>query len=192
MDEGVINDLISAALCGICAWELLRLWQAGSARRPLWRKLAPWVGLVLAVALWSWSVGLEFATVFVPLLTTLFVWLLIFWRQLRLSRESTKATRAKSDKAEKTLFIAKDRRVWAKATAFIAAGPLAGIGSVMLCVALLPVLPFSEPTRLVLMAFLFPTIWAIAAVWACADAKAWRPPIVLMGIGLGSLLTLYI
>ena len=193
MDASVAIDFGSAALCGLCAWELLRLWQASDARQPLWRKALPWTGMALVLALWSTSVGLEFATVFVLLFTTLFVWMLIVWRQLRLNREAIKPAIVKSFKGvKKTAFVTKDRRVWTKLTALLAAGPLACIGCVMFCVALLPVLPFSEASRLVSMALLFPALWAIAAVWACADTKAWRPPLVLMSIGLGSYLTFHI
>ena len=181
MDQNDIYNFSANALCGLGAFLFYYNWLTNRGNF-IWVHITPWLTLLMAGSLWNRAIGIEFAIVYTLLSASLYIWILIAFHsiysraQRGLKREPTKENnKSRGQPIQKSAISP-----LLKIITVIIVGPLAGAFSLLLCLTLMPLLPFSEPSRLVSAAFMFVFIWALAAVWGLASTLKQRPALIMI------------
>lgn len=148
--------------------------------------LGAWVGLFLCLPLWAGAVGLELALVLGLCLPSLLAWLLVLGNAERRHAAAPRAAGSgnlsyRRDPPAGRVALPGHLQTLFR---FIQVVVLASAASLLFCVALTRVLDLYVENAMALAVLLFPLVWGIAAWWAAADDRSWRPALSLLVLGL--------
>lgn len=179
MNDSYQLGLAAIVTCTVAAVALHRNWLQKRGDIPAVVKLTPWLLLLCAFFLWVSAAGVEFGIVYTLLCASSAIWLCI------LTHNASQAINFRLAKKKQQL---RQKQPWSVAPIADNSGlllviiPVACFSSVMFCLALAPLIPVSEASRLVVAGFLFPVIWSLVILWCCADNKRWRPALIMVCI----------
>lgn len=180
-----VHAVAALALTAAGVAVLYAVWRGRLAARGGWRLLG-WGALAAALVPWTSALGLEFGVTAALLMPPVAAWAFVF-----LSPGSTK--RRRRTRAEEPGPASSPDGGPARGRAlrwlrhgllFVLAVPGAGAAATAASIALVWLLPWTEPNRIALVIFLMPVLWGAAAAWLCADDRLARPLSVVAGGGL--------
>ena len=162
---------------------MLRLGWRGTQPRARLLVVIGWVLLVLGMLVWSRAEGAEFGVSFSLALWSLIAWCVIAVGAKYRTAKTANKTPADSntDDNARLLSATGTGQKW---FTFIVAGPLALVTTCLVTVVLARLLPVDIGTQMVSAAFLFPVLWAVAAVYYCASDLNRRNAQILVIAGL--------
>lgn len=158
-----------AGLCGLYwAW---RRWEPAP-----YRTLAGWLLLAAAGVLWAQAAGWEFGLALALFVPSVLAWLFVIGNreQRRRRRRSAPAVPPAGRRGSVARHLA----------LFLVTVPLAAAAAVLVTVALSRLLPVPVVDVMALVVIAIPPIWGLAAYWACADRRLWRPAVALAAVAL--------
>lgn len=163
-------ELIPAASIVLAVWLLYRNWRDSRGWGHHFCTAAVLVG---SWAIWVQVSGVEYGTVYCLLLASLSAWALILVGnpQTVLALTAPRNLAGHSPKA----VVPNAAKGWRYVMNFVVMIVLACVTSVSLSLLVVPLVPVTTASQLVLAAILFPCVWSLLVVWTCFDRIAWRP-----------------
>ena len=133
-----------------------------------WVVPAGWLLMLLAAGFWIAASGAEFGVSYTLLLLPLAAWALAFASRDRREQKTRPQEQGRLNRPGLKALL--------KHTGLLlAVVPLAGISSMVFCMALLSLLPLSAVNAIVLSVFITPIVWGAVAYWITADTRILRP-----------------
>lgn len=146
-----------------------------------------WLLVVLSIYLWSVAHGAEFGVCYAFITIALQSWALIVLTRDKRVKES----RTPQLPQQPLALINGLQAIPKQALVLITAVPLAGVSSMLFTVVTTSLLPWQSVNIVALGIYTMPVIWGLAAYWACADSKLWRPALTFATIGAVAALIIY-
>lgn len=146
-----------------------------------------WLLVALSIYLWSVAHGPEFGVCYAFITLALQSWALI-----ALTRDKRVKENRTPQLPQQPLALTNGLQAIPKqALVLVTAVPLAGASAMLFTVVTTSLLPWQSVNIVALGIYTMPVIWGLAAYWACADSKLWRPALTFAIISAVAALIIY-
>lgn len=172
----MINGLLGVITAAASITCLYLSWQNRFPRHT-WLMPTGWLAALVSTLFLISANGAEFGIAYACLFIPLFAWFAVLLN-LEIKRKHQRINESVA------IVVPATRTVLRHIALFFITVPLSGIATAYVSVAFVMLLPLSVVNAVVLVVLIAPISWGVAAWWACADPKRFRPIIWISTAGL--------